>query len=85
MEEVACALAVSGQHKYVGVYYRKLSLAEFRREKRGWTSVYAPPRSFIWLGFDDLVEKGLCKEKIFAALSVLCEASVACTNERSKR
>src|SRR5664280_571855 len=88
LEDVVCALAVAGQHEYAGAYYRNLSLAEFRRDKRGWTSVYAPPRSFIegshrhqkdWLDLDDLVEKGLRKARLHAALCMLSEASVACT------
>ncbi len=88
LEEVVCALAVAGQHEYVGAYYRNLSLAEFRKDQKGWKSVYAPPRSFIegshghqkdWLGLDDLVEKGLRKAKLHAALCMLCEAAVACT------
>lgn len=88
LEEVVCALAIAGQHEYAGAYYRNLSLAEFRRDKRGWTSVYAPPRSFIegshghqkdWLDLDDLVEKGLRKARLHAALCMLSEASVACT------
>ena len=88
LEEVVCALAVAGQHEYAGAYYRNLSLAEFRRDERGWKSVYAPPRSFIegshghqkdWLGLDDFVEKGLRKARLHAALCMLSEAAVACT------
>ena len=83
-----CALAVAGQHEYAGAYYRNRSLAEFRRDERGWKSVYAPPRSFIegshghqkdWLGLDDFVEKGLRKARLHAALCMLSEAAVACT------
>jgi len=88
LEEVVCALAIAGQHEYAGAYYRNLSLAEFRRDKRGWKSVYGPPRSFIegshghqkdWLGLDDFVEKGLRKVQLHVALCMLCEAAVACT------
>jgi hypothetical protein len=86
LEEVVCALAIAGQHEYAGAYYRNLSLAEFRKDQKGWKSVYAPPRSFIegshghqkdWLDLDDLVEKGLRKAKLHAALCMLSEASVA--------
>ena len=88
LEEVVCALAIAGQHEYAGAYYRNLSLAEFRRDKTGWKSVYGPPRSFIegthghqkdWLGLDDFVEKGLRKVQLHVALCMLCEAAVACT------
>ena len=88
LEEVVCALAIAGQHEYAGAYYRNLSLAEFLRDKRGWKSVYAPPRSFIegchghqkdWLDLDDLVEKGLRKAKLHVALCMLSEASVVYT------
>ena len=32
LEEVLCALAIAGQHEYVGAYYRNQSLAEFRKD-----------------------------------------------------
>jgi hypothetical protein len=88
LEEVVCALAIAGQHEYVGAYYRNQSLVEFRRDKRGWQSLYAPPRSFIegshghqkdWLDLDGLVEKGLSKARLHVALCMLCEVAVAYT------
>lgn len=88
LEDVVCALAVAGQHDYVGAYFRNKSLAWFRRDRKGWMSVFAPPRSFIegthghqkdWLGLDDLVEKGLRKARLHVALCMLCEAAVALT------
>ena len=88
LEEVVCALAVAGQHEYAGAYYRNRSLAEFRRDRKGWQSMYAPPRSFIegshghqkdWLDLDNLAEKGLRKARLHAALCMLSEAAVACT------
>ena len=88
LEEVVCALAIAGQHEYAGAYYRNRSLAWFRRDRKGWLSVYGPPRSFIegthghqkdWLDLDDLAEKGLCKARLHVALCMLAEAAVACT------
>jgi len=88
LEEVVCALAIAGQHEYAGAYYRNRSLAEFRRDRKGWQSLYAPPRSFIegshghqkdWLDLDNLLEKGLRKARLHAALCMLSEAAVACT------
>lgn len=87
LEEVVCALAVAGQHEYAGAYYRNRSLAEFRRDRKGWLSSYAPPRSFIegshghqkdWLDLDDLIEKGLRKARLHVALCMLSEAVFAC-------
>jgi hypothetical protein len=88
LEDVVCALAVAGQHEYAGAYYRNRSLAEFRRDRKGWQSLYGPPRSFIegshghqkdWLDLDNFVEKGLRKAKLHVALCMLCEAAVAST------
>jgi len=88
LEEVVCALAIAGQHEYAGAYYRNLSLEWFESDRKGWQSVYAPPRSFIegthghqkdWLDLGDLTEKGLYKAKLHVALCMLCEAAVACT------
>jgi hypothetical protein len=88
LEEVVCALAIAGQHEYAGAYYRNKSLAWFRRDRKGWMSVYAPPRCFIegthghqkdWLDLDDFVEKGLGKAMLHVALCMLSEAAVACT------
>jgi len=88
LEDVVCALAVAGQHEYAGAYYRNRSLAEFRRDRKGWQSLYGPPRSFIegshghqkdWLDLDNFVERGLRKAKLHVALCMLCEAAVACT------
>jgi Transposase DDE domain len=86
LEDIVCALAVAGQHEYVGAYFRNQSLSWFRRDRRGWLSLYAAPRSVIegthghqkdWLDLDGLVERGLRKVRVHAALCMLCEASVA--------
>lgn len=88
LDDVVCALAIAGQHEYVGAYYRNQSLTEFLGDKKGWQSRYAPTRSVIegthghqkdWLDLDNLVEKGLRKARLHAALCMLSEASVACT------
>lgn len=88
LEEVVFALAVAGQHEYAGAYYRNQSLEWFKRDPMGWKSLYAAPRSFIegthghqkgWLDLDGLVEKGLRKARLHAALCMLCEAAVALT------
>lgn len=88
LEDVVCALAIAGEHKYVGAYYRNKSLAWFRRDRKGWMRVFAPPRSFIegthghqknWLGLGDFAEKGLRKAKLHVALCMVCEAAVALT------
>ena len=88
LEDIVCALAVVGQHEYAGAYYRNQSLAWFKRDRKGWQSLYAPPRSFVegthghqkaWLDLDDFVEKGLRKVRLHAALCMLCEAAVALT------
>ena len=86
--DIVCALAVAGQHQYVGAFYRNRSLAWFRRDRKGWQSMYGPPRSFIegthghqkdWLGLDELSEKSLRKAKLHVGLCMLCEAAVALT------
>jgi hypothetical protein len=86
LEDIVCALAVAGQHEYVGAYFRNQSLSWFRRDRRGWLSLYAAPRSVIegthghqkdWLDLHGLVEKGLRKARVHAALCMLCEATVA--------
>ncbi len=83
---MVCALAIAGEHEYAGAYFRNQSLAWFRRDKKSWQSLYAPPRSVIegthghqkdWLDLDGLVEKGLRKARIHVALCMLCEAAVA--------
>jgi hypothetical protein len=88
LEGIVFALAVAGQHEYAGAYYRNQSLAWFKRDPKGWQSLYSPPRSFIegthghqkgWLDLDGLVEKGLRKARLHAALCMLCEAAVALT------
>ena len=88
LEGVLCALAVAGQHEYVGAYYRNQSLAEFQGDRKGWRSLYARPRSFIegthghqkdWLDLDSLVEKGLRKARLHIALCMLSEVAVAYT------
>lgn len=86
LDDVLCALAVAGQHEYVGAYYRNLSLAEFRMDRRGWLGRYVPPRSVVegchghqkdWLGLGDLREKGLRRARLHVALCMLSEAAVA--------
>lgn len=88
LDDVACALAVAGQHEYAGAYYRNRSLAWFRRDRKGWMALYTPARSVIegthghqkdWLGLDDFAEKSLRKARLHVALCMLCEAAVACT------
>jgi len=88
LDDIVCALAIAGEHRYAGAYYRNKSLAWFRRDRKGWMSVFAPPRSFIegthghqkdWLGLDDFVERGLRKAKLHVGLCMLCEAAVALT------
>jgi len=88
LEDVVCALAIAGQHEYAGAYYRNKSLADFKRDRKGWMSLYAPPRSFIegshghqkdWLDLDNFVEKGLRKARLHVALCMLSEVLVACT------
>jgi hypothetical protein len=84
LEDIVCALAIAGEHD--GAYFRNQSLAWFRRDRKGWLSLYAPPRSVIegthghqkdWLDLDCLVEVGLRKARLHAALCMLCEAAVA--------
>lgn len=87
LEDIVYALAVAGQHEYVGAFYRNRSLAWFRRDRRGWQSMYGPPRSLIegghghqkdWLDLDGFAEKGLRKARQHVALCMLSEAVVAC-------
>jgi len=86
LEDVLCALAIAGQHEYVGAYYRNLSLSEFRRDRRGWLGRYVPLRSVVegchghqkdWLDLDNLKVKGLWKARLHTALCMLSEAAVA--------
>jgi hypothetical protein len=88
LEDIVYALAVVGQHEYVGAFYRNRSLAWFRKDRKGWQPLYAPPRSLIegghghqkdWLDLDDFAERGLRKARLHAGLCMLCEAAVACT------
>lgn len=88
MENILCALAVAGQHEYVGAYYRNQSLAEFHEDRSGWLKRYVPLRSMIegvhghqkdWLDLDNFAEKGLRKARLHAALCMLSEAAVAYT------
>ena len=86
LEDVLCALAIAGQHEYVGAYYRNLSLSEFRRDRHGWLGRYVPLRSVVegchghqkdWLDLDNLKVKGLWKARLHTALCMLSEAAVA--------
>ena len=88
LDDVLCALAVAGQHEYVGAYYRNRSLAEFQADRRSWLGRYVPPRSVVegchghqkdWLNLDDLRVKGLRKARLHVALCMLSEAAVAYT------
>lgn len=88
LEDVLCALAVAGQHEYVGAYYRNQSLAGFRADRRGWLRRYVPLRCVVegvhghqkdWLGLDDLRGKGLRRARLHVALCMLSEAAVAYT------
>lgn len=88
LEGIVCALAIVGEHEYAGAYFRNQSLAWFRRDRKCWLSLYAPPRSVIegthghqkgWLDLDGLVEMGLRKARLHVALCMLCEAAVALT------
>ena len=86
LEDVLCALAIAGQHEYVGGYYRNMSLTEFRRDRRGWLRCYVPLRSVVegchghqkdWLDLDNLKVKGLWKARLHVALCMLSEAAAA--------
>lgn len=86
LDDVVYALAIAGQHEYVGAYYRNQSLAEFHEDKQGWLRRYGPPRSAVegshghqkdWLGLDDLKTKGLRRAMLHAGLCMLSEAAVA--------
>jgi len=88
LEDVVCALAVAGQHEYAGAYFRNRSLAWFKKDRKCWRLLYAPPRSVIegthghqkdWLDLDNLAEKGLRKARLHVALCMLSEAAVALT------
>lgn len=88
MEQLLCALAVAGEHEYVGDYYRNVSLAEFLADEQSWMLRYGPPRSVIegshghlkdWLELDAFAERGLFKAQLHVALCMLCEAAVALT------
>ena len=86
LEDILCALAIAGQHEYVGAYYRNQSLTEFRRDRRGWLGRYVPLRSVVegchghqkdWLDLDNLKVKGFRKARLHTALCMLSEAAVA--------
>jgi hypothetical protein len=88
LDAVLCALAVAGQHAYVGAYYRNQSLAAFQADRRGWLGRYVPPRCVVegghghqkdWLGLGDLRGTGLRRAMLHVALCMLSEAAVACT------
>jgi hypothetical protein len=86
LEDVLSALAIAGQHEYVGACYRNQSLTEFRRDRRGWLGRYVPLRSVVegchghqkdWLGLDNLKVKGLHRARLHTSLCMLSEAAVA--------
>ena len=88
LDDVLCALAVAGQHEYVGAYYRNQSLAAFQADRRGWLGRYVPPRCVVegghghqkdWLGLGDLRVKGLRRAMLHVALCMLSEAAVVYT------
>lgn len=47
IEKILSGLTIAGQHKYVGAYFRNLSLSEFCRDKRGWIKLYVQMRNVI--------------------------------------
>ena len=86
LSDVVCALAIAGQHEYVGDYYRNQSLAEFREDRESWLKCYVPLRSAVegchghqkdWLDLDNLKVKGLWKARLHAVLCMLSEVAVA--------
>jgi hypothetical protein len=86
LEDILSALAIAGQHEYVGAYYRNQSLTEFRRDRLGWLGRYVPLRSIVegchghqkdWLDLDNLKVKGLHRARLHTALCMLSEAAVA--------
>jgi len=86
LEDILSALAIAGQHEYVGAYYRNQSLTEFRLDRRGWLGRYVPLRSVVegchghqkdWLDLDNLKVKGLHRARLHTALCMLSEAAVA--------
>jgi hypothetical protein len=87
LEDILCALAIAGQHEYVGAYYRNQSLTEFHNDRNGWLGCYVPMRSVVegshghqkdWLDLDNLKVKGLHKARLHTALCMLSEAATAC-------
>jgi len=88
LEGVLCALAIAGQHEYVGAYYRNQSLAEFCLDRMGWLGRYVPLRSVVegchghqkdWLDLDNFKAKGLRRARLHVALCMLSEVAVAYT------
>ena len=86
LEDILSALAIAGQHEYVGAYYRNQSLAEFRKDRKDWLGSYVPLRSVVegchghqkdWLDLDNLKVKGLQKARLHTDLCMLSEAAVA--------
>jgi len=80
--------AIAGQHKYVGAYYRNMSLEEFRLDDEMWLERYAQLHNVVEsshdhqkdrLGLDDLRGRGLRKAMAHTALTMLTEAMVAYT------
>ena len=86
LEDILCALAIAGQHEYVGAYYRNQSLNALCLDERGWLGPYAFLRNVVegchghqkdWLDLDNLKTKGLRRARLNAALCMLSEAAVA--------
>ena len=92
LEDVVSALAIAGQHEYVGAYYRNQSLDALYADERGWLGPYCFMRSIVegchghqkdWLNLDDFRDKGLRKVMLHAALCMLSEAVVACVKTQN--
>jgi len=91
LDGILSSLALAGQYKYVGAYYRNRSLEEARIDNGRWRERYAQLHNRVdrvegshghqkdWLGLDDLRSRGLRKAMIHTALTMLTEAMVAYT------
>jgi hypothetical protein len=85
---ILSGLMITGQHEYVGAYYRNISLSEFCQDGKRWLKTYVSMRNTVegshghqkdWLDLDNLRVRGLQKAMLHTALSMLSEAAVACT------
>jgi len=71
IDGILSGLALAGQYKYVGAYYRNRSLEEFRMDNRGWSERYAQLHNVVegshghqkdWLNLDDLRGRAYAKQ-----------------------